>query len=94
MPIITYYTGDQTASGRPCGGHNIAAPRRFAFGERIIFTSRSGRSVVGVVADRGGAIRGDRFDLPPAMFAELVGNGWRKVGVAHVKARRVGKKRG
>lgn len=94
MPIVTYYTGSQTASGRPCGGSNIAAPRRYAFGERIVFTSRTGRRVVGVVADRGPVITGERFDLPPAMFAKLAGKGWRKMGVVRVKARRVGRKRG
>lgn len=93
MPIVTYYTGDLTASGRPCGGRNIAAPRKYPFGTVLEFTSRSGRVVRGVVADRGPAIRGDHFDLPPRMFAELVGKGWRKVGAAHVKARRVGKRK-
>lgn len=84
--IVTYYTGTCTASGMPCGGHYIAAPKRFAFGTRITFTTPSGKSVTGVVADRGPRIIGNHFDLSPGMFRKLGGAHWRRRGVLHVRA--------
>lgn len=94
IALLTYYVDTCTASGKHCGGSNIAAPRRFAFGTRIEFTAADGRKVIGVVADRGAKIHGDRFDLPPAMFARVAGRGWRKKGVARVKARVLRAKKG
>ena len=90
MPLatLTFYGPDaHTASGRPYGGNRIAAPHRFAFGTTILFTAPSGRTLRAVVADRGGAIRGNRYDLPVRTFARLFGPGWRKAGVLHARYR-------
>lgn len=75
IAILTYYVDTCTASGKHCGGSNIAAPRRFAFGTRIEFTAADGRKVVGVVAARAGQMLGldiqtgiDRFEIRPSML--------------------------
>lgn len=89
LAITTFYyqPGNRLADGRSFyGGNRIAAPRRFPFGTVLVFTYR-GRMLRAVVADRGGAIRGQHFDIPRAAFASLVGSGWRRQGVARVGVR-------
>lgn len=89
MPTATFYhqPGLRNADGRSFyGGNRIAAPSRFPFGTVIEFRYR-GRMLRAVVADRGGAIRGNHYDLPRAAFVRLGGKGAIRQGVLHVGVR-------
>jgi rare lipoprotein A (peptidoglycan hydrolase) len=68
---ITHYHGSKTASGRPFGGHNIAASSRYPFGS-VILIRRRDKVLRLVVADRG-RISSRSFDLPDSTFYRFAG---------------------
>ncbi|MGI4792009.1 MAG: hypothetical protein ACRYFS_24565 [Janthinobacterium lividum] len=86
MPSLTYYVDH---SSRPCSNgstyaanlrryHHFVASNRFTLGSRLTLTSRAGRRVSVVVADRIG--HGTDVDADAGTFRALAGPRYRLIG--------------
>lgn len=75
------YSGERTASGERANPHGLtAAHRTLPFGTMVkVINSRSGRSVVVRINDRGPFVRGRVIDVTPAAAHQLGFSGLTRV---------------